>query len=61
MAKKQVKKEIVEKAELVYSKHSFNALEEVEYLIDFRPFKKGDKDNLHPNTAELLRYNGIVK
>ena len=60
MARKQIKKETV-KPELVYGKYPFNALEEVEYLKDSRPYVKGDKEKVHPNTAKLLRYNGIVK
>lgn len=59
MAKRQVKE--TKKPELVYGKYPFNAIEVVEFIKDYGCNKKGDKAEKHPNTAKLLRYNGIVK
>ncbi|AGO47379.1 hypothetical protein Phi19:1_gp089 [Cellulophaga phage phi19:1] len=63
MAKKKIEKEPVKevKKELVYGKYSSTATIEVEYIKDFGRDKKGDKAILHPCTAELLRYNGVIK
>lgn len=63
MAKKQTvrkPKEVVKK-ELVFTKQSAFALEEVVFIKDFGRNVKGDKDVKHTNTAELLRFNGIIK
>lgn len=63
MAKKVIEQKAVKEVEkeLVYGTYPALATEEVEYLVDFGHDKKGDKGILHPCTAELLRYNGIIK
>ncbi len=63
MDKKQKvrKPKAVVKKELVYGKYSALAVEEVEFIKDFGKDFKGDKAFKHPNTAELLRFNGIIK
>ncbi len=58
-AKETKPKEV--KKELVYGKYSPLAVEEVEYIKDHGHLKKGDKNTLHPNTAELLRFRGYIK
>lgn len=45
----------------VFGNFPNNALEEVEYLTKHGANKKGDKSEVHPNTAILLRFKGIVK
>lgn len=60
MAKSKATQKPVNK-ELVYGNYSALAVEEVEYIKDFGNDKKGDKGVLHPCTAELLRFKGIIK
>ena len=58
--KKGTKEEII-KSQANSKSKSQHDLVEVEIIKDGDFYKKGDKDNVHPSLAEILRAKGLIK
>lgn len=60
MSEKATKAEII-KSQAKSKSKSQQDLVEVEIVKDSKFYKKGDKDKVHPTTAEILKAKGLIK
>lgn len=58
---KAITKDELVKSQTAYKGNSQSDLVAIEIIQDGSFYKKGDKDNVHPTTAAILKKKGLIK